>query len=612
MPSGPPLEPGTVVGGDFALVRLLGEGGMGAVYVAEQRSTGKLRALKVMHRDIAPDATLQRRFEQEAKVGSLIKSGHVVEVIAAGIDASLGLPYLVMELLEGMDLRRHLRERGRLPVDEVRAIFEQLCHGVGAAHAAGLVHRDLKPENIFLARPNRVGSVESVVKVLDFGIAKLAAETGTRATAALGSPLWMAPEQTAPGPVTPAADVWALGLIAYELLTGEHFWRAAATPTATPMHLLREIVLDPIPRASERAHGPLPPGFDPWFARCLARDPADRFQTATELWRAMGLMFEGATRASEPPLREATDPFAPTATASPFDSVPPAQQALGSTPLVIVGRSAPPPSDSTRETVRPKGSSRVVLAFAVLIAAGGIVGGVSIGECRPPVVTVNVPSLPSGFPGAPPSVVTTLPAMRGVPSALMPLIASSIAAGMQQLPEARATARHAASETTTVDGHTVSKHPVADESHASASHAGSLSDGFSNPHDGARQDDDIDAPRQTTVQGHRVRLFTRIVSNGSNVADAVVRSAIDFSSWEYDRCYEQAFRGAKDLTGGTVTVGFDILDQLPRHATLQSSTFGGTVMTPCVVQTLAGQTINAAGRDGAGHVVYGFRFVVMD
>jgi hypothetical protein len=139
-----------------------------------------------------------------------------------------------------------------------------------------------------------------------------------------------------------------------------------------------------------------------------------------------------------------------------------------------------------------------------------------------------------------------------------------------------------------------------------------LRDGFSNPHDPARQGDDIDGPRQSVVQGHHVRLFTRLVSNGSNVADSVVRSAIDYSSWEYGRCYERAFGATKDLPDGTVMVAFDVLDQLPRHATLQSSTFGGTVMSPCVVQTLSGQTINAAGRDGAGHVVYGFRFVVTD
>jgi hypothetical protein len=111
------------------------------------------------------------------------------------------------------------------------------------------------------------------------------------------------------------------------------------------------------------------------------------------------------------------------------------------------------------------------------------------------------------------------------------------------------------------------------------------------------------------VQETRVRLFTRLASNESNVADAVVRRAIEHNSWEYLRCYERVFGGAKDLPEGTISVGFDILDQLPRHAKLVSSTFSSAAFNDCVVGTVVGQTINAAGPDGKGHAVEAFRFV---
>lgn len=136
------LAAGTVFAEDFRVVARLAAGGMGVVYVAEQLSTERQRALEVMHARIAEDTKSHERFVQEARVGSKIEE-HVVEVIAAGVDAEAGAAWLAMELLEGQHLADVVQDRGRLPVAEVRAIFDQLCHGVGAAHAAGIVHRDL-------------------------------------------------------------------------------------------------------------------------------------------------------------------------------------------------------------------------------------------------------------------------------------------------------------------------------------------------------------------------------------------------------------------------------------------------------------------------------------
>src|SRR5580700_7063069 len=138
------LAPGDVFANDFRVVKPLSEGGMGAVYVVEQLSTGKRRALKLMLPNLVADVKLRQRFEQEARVGSRIESEHVIEVVGAGVDAPTGTPWLAMELLQGEDLGDLVRRAGALPAGEVRSILEQLCHAIAAAHDAGIVHRDLK------------------------------------------------------------------------------------------------------------------------------------------------------------------------------------------------------------------------------------------------------------------------------------------------------------------------------------------------------------------------------------------------------------------------------------------------------------------------------------
>ncbi len=277
--------PGDIIARDYRIIELLQQGGMGAVYVAQQLSTGTLRALKLMHPQLIQDPMQRKRFEQEARVGSRIPSDHIVQVLGAGVDEITGMPWLAMELLEGESLAALIRRRGHLPPGEVHEIFVQLCHALSAAHSAGVVHRDLKPENIFLARSRLVGA-PSTVKVLDFGIAKIVAELQTGETrGALGTPLWMAPEQTDGGNgIAPTTDVWALGLLAFRLLTGRCYWREG-NRQSTLMAILREIVMDPLPSASNRAseYGAeerIPPGFDGWFARCVAREKDARFMDA--------------------------------------------------------------------------------------------------------------------------------------------------------------------------------------------------------------------------------------------------------------------------------------------------------------------------------------------
>jgi len=307
------LRPGDIIAADFVIERALSQGGMGQVFVARQKSTGKRRALKVMQPELVQDAKLRERFVREAQVGALIDSDHIVEVIAAGIDPLHAVPWLAMELLDGHPLDELCQNYQRLGLDQrpdrarsvAEEVLRQLCHGLAAAHRAGIVHRDLKPENIFLAKPRRTG-VTYTVKILDFGIARIAAEARATATATIGSPFWMAPEQTQQGStVTPATDVWAIGLITFLLLTGRQYWLSAGFADSTPVQVLRELVFEPLRPASARARElgievPLPVGFDAWFGRCVNREPAGRFPDAARAFEALAPMLQ-SPKAAPPP-----------------------------------------------------------------------------------------------------------------------------------------------------------------------------------------------------------------------------------------------------------------------------------------------------------------------
>jgi hypothetical protein len=294
---------------------------MGAVYVAEQASTASRRALKVMAPGLLRNEEMRLRFVNEAKATSQIASDHVVQVVAAGVDPSSHIPWLAMELLEGESLGQCVRRSGPMHPAKVIEVVSQLCHALDAAHRVGIVHRDLKPDNVFLAEARREG-VPFTVKVLDFGIAKLLQDTDSAMTAALGTPLWMAPEQTTPGAsVSPATDIWAVGLLVFWMLTGATYWRSARMQPASLPSLMREVVLDPIEPASVRsadlgASRTFSPAMDAWFATCLDRDPGRRFPTATmcrdALIRALSPQVQGHSVAAypQPPSAVQPEPFA--------------------------------------------------------------------------------------------------------------------------------------------------------------------------------------------------------------------------------------------------------------------------------------------------------------
>ncbi len=288
------------MGNDFRVLRLLKEGGMAVVYVAEQVSLQETRALKFMRQEIPGLESPERRekyrarFLEEALKSRGIRSAHVVKIVAAGVDVATDTPWLAMELLTGEDLDARLRRCGRLTWEETRTLLEQLGHGLGAAHRQGVLHLDLKPDNLFVAEPESPG-VPFTVKVLDFGIGRVVDEqrAAVTATTAVGSPLWMAPEQTLRQEVSAATDLWPVGLIVYRCLTGHHYWREAAKSedTFSPTGWILEMMTGELDPASSRARESgvevrLPPGFDGWFARCVSRDRIARWQSVDEMLRA--------------------------------------------------------------------------------------------------------------------------------------------------------------------------------------------------------------------------------------------------------------------------------------------------------------------------------------
>ncbi|WP_437874876.1 serine/threonine-protein kinase [Sorangium sp. So ce513] len=285
------LAEGTVFAGRYRVVRLIAAGAMGAVHEAVHIETERHRALKVMHAHLFQSEEMRERFKREARIAAKVESEHIVDVFDAGVDEATGMPFLVMELLRGEELGERLKRAGRLPPAEVMTYLHQAALALDRTHAANIVHRDLKPANIFLSWRDD-GSVR--VKILDFGVAKLIAEgaTAAGATSSLGTPIYMPPEQFLGGTrLTGAADIFALGMMAYTLLVGVPYWHPEASCAESVLAFAMVAARGPAEPPVQRARSmgvALPPGFDAWFARATAGDPAARFRRATEAVQALG------------------------------------------------------------------------------------------------------------------------------------------------------------------------------------------------------------------------------------------------------------------------------------------------------------------------------------
>ncbi len=264
--------------GTFQVVRSLGQGGMGRVYLAEHGLIQKRVAVKVLHAHLTQDTKLVSRFLAEARAASRIQHENVVTVF--DLDTYEGRPYLVMEYLEGATLASFVRER--LEPKRVVELLAQVCDALGAAHAQGVIHRDLKPANVFVL-PREDGGHR--VKLLDFGIAKHlyaeGSETPTQLGMLMGTPEFMAPEQCAGGRVDARTDLYSAGVLGQLLLTGQHPFSGKTTAEILLAHLQRT----PEP-AHELAPG-VPPALSRVLLRAMAREPEDRYTSAAELKAAL-------------------------------------------------------------------------------------------------------------------------------------------------------------------------------------------------------------------------------------------------------------------------------------------------------------------------------------
>ena len=260
---------GDVIGGKYRLLKQLGEGGMGLVFEGFHERLNQRVAVKVLRPSLMGDRESVARFEREARAAGQLRGVHAARIIDVDATAD-GVPFLVMELLEGRDLSSELALRTRLPVGEAVEYVLQACAAMAEAHAVGVVHRDLKPSNLFLC----LEGDRPVLKVLDFGISKILSETDARVTSTqvtVGTPLYMSPEQIRSARVVDdRADIWALGVILYELLAG-------TTPfTGSPTAAVASIVTDTPPRLRDFCPE-VPPGVEAVVQRALQKRPDDRF-----------------------------------------------------------------------------------------------------------------------------------------------------------------------------------------------------------------------------------------------------------------------------------------------------------------------------------------------
>jgi serine/threonine-protein kinase len=280
---------GDVIAGKYTILRTIGEGGMGVVYEAMHVRLRQRLAIKVLRPEVGEKGEVLARFAREARITAQLRSIHSARVIDVD-HLPNGLPYIVLEYLEGCDLEDELLAKGALPVAEAVDIVIQVADAMKEAHDLGIVHRDLKPANLFVCRPGP----RRIMKILDFGISRV--ETGetriTLATSYVGTPHYAAPEQLRDASGADArSDVWSLGVVLFELLTG------VAPFNGSGHEVIARVMVDPVPSPCDQ-RADLPPELGRVVLRALQRDPALRYQSMTELSTALA-PFGPAERAAD-------------------------------------------------------------------------------------------------------------------------------------------------------------------------------------------------------------------------------------------------------------------------------------------------------------------------
>jgi serine/threonine-protein kinase len=402
---------GQVLGGRYRLVKKLGEGGMGEVYAAEHVHIEKKFALKLLRPEIVSNKEAVQRFYQEARSSSSIGHRNIIGIEDFG-DLPDGRLYMCMELLNGAPLNDLIKQPQ--PVERLLNIIIQTGHGLAAAHAKGIVHRDMKPENVFVTiGPNN----EDVPKLLDFGIAKVAGNEGgnnlTRTGTIFGTPFYMAPEQALGNPVDARTDIYAMGVIMYELFAGSLPFQGESFMGILTQHITTEP--EPVAQRAAKAGRQLPPGLAEVITRCMSKDPNGRFSSMDELVNTLVPIYRSIAGAGMSTYMEAFPVTAsashPVATPSqgygakaptmgvgappgmghqtPAGGMQPGMQPSGGwqPPPPVSGQIGQPSSSSSGvyagdSVIAPKKSSAglIIAILLVLLAGGGVAAFVVLGK----------------------------------------------------------------------------------------------------------------------------------------------------------------------------------------------------------------------------------------